>query len=173
VAYLKVEIHRGWHAIDSYVTSMRKLIGQKPLILVAAGAIILDDRRRVLLQLRTDDGRWGIPGGTMEPGETVEQCAMREVLEETRLTLDELRLFGIYSGEQQHHTYPNGDEVYCVNVVFLSTAFHGTLRGDANETVRLQFHDMDRFPQQITPLCSPVLKELRDRMVRDPASLSL
>lgn len=151
---------------------MRKLVGQKPLILVAAGAIILDDRRRVLLQLRSDDGKWGIPGGAMEPGETVEQCAMREVLEETGLILDEFRLFGIYSGEQQHHTYPNGDEVYCVNVVFLSTAFHGTLKSDANETVRLEFHDMDRLPQQTTPLCSPVLKELRDRIVRDPASLS-
>ena len=151
---------------------MRKLIGQKPLILVAAGAIILDDRRRVLLQLRSDDGRWGCPGGAMEPGETVEQCARREVFEETGLILDEFRLFGIYSGEQQHHTYPSGDEVYCVNIVFLSTAFHGTLRGDANETVRLEFHDIDRLPQQITPLCSPVLKELRDRMVRDPVSLS-
>ena len=144
---------------------MRKLVGQKPLILVAAGAIILDDRRRVLLQLRSDDGKWGIPGGAMEPGETVEQCARREVLEETGLIPDEFRLFGIYSGEQQHHIYPNGDEVYCVNLVFLSTAFHGTLRGDGNETVRLEFHDMDRLPQQITPLCSPILKELRDRMV--------
>ncbi len=56
------------------------------------------------------------------------------------------------------------DGVYCVNVVFLSRAFHGSLRGDGDETLRLEFHDVDRLPIEIMPLCSPILEDLKDRM---------
>ena len=150
------------------MTGLRRLVGHRPLILPAAGAIILDEKRRVLLQLRADDGTWGLPGGALEPGETLEECARREVLEETGLTLDQLRFFGIYSGESQHHTYPNGDEVYCVNAVYVSTVYHGSLRGDGDETRELRFYEVMHLPQSITPLCRPVLEELKNRMEAKP-----
>ncbi|MDQ0342650.1 8-oxo-dGTP pyrophosphatase MutT (NUDIX family) [Lederbergia wuyishanensis] len=38
----------------------------------------------------------------------MEEAAKREVLEETNLTIHEMNFFKIYSGEQQHHIYPNG-----------------------------------------------------------------
>lgn len=50
----------------------------------------------------------------MEIGENVEETAIREVYEETNLHIQELNLFKIYSGQQQHHVYPNGDEAYFV-----------------------------------------------------------
>ncbi|MBA2871583.1 ADP-ribose pyrophosphatase YjhB (NUDIX family) [Anoxybacillus calidus] len=45
----------------------------------------------------------------MEIGETFEETAKREVLEETGLQVKEIQLFGIYSGETCFVTYPNGD----------------------------------------------------------------
>jgi NAD+ diphosphatase len=72
----------------SYVAEMRALVGQRPLILVGAGVLIEDAQERLLLQRRTDDGLWSIPGGGVEVGETVEAAARREVREETGLTLD-------------------------------------------------------------------------------------
>ncbi|MDI3331655.1 MAG: NUDIX domain-containing protein [Micrococcus sp.] len=56
--------------------------------ILAAGTVISDDAGRVLLVLRGREpqrGRWSVPGGKVEPGETLEQAAAREALEETGL----------------------------------------------------------------------------------------
>ncbi len=65
------------------------------------GVIILDDKNRILLQRRGDDGNWCIPGGSMELGEMVEETGIREVREETGLIVYDLKLFNVYSGESQ------------------------------------------------------------------------
>ncbi|PZS08441.1 MAG: hypothetical protein DLM70_02650, partial [Chloroflexi bacterium] len=51
--------------------------------------VVLLDGRRILLaeHSRPDDAYWVLPGGAVEPGETPEQAAMREVLEETGLRI--------------------------------------------------------------------------------------
>ena len=65
---------------------------------VTVGVILLNDRREILMQLRddipsiTDPGCWAVPGGGQDPGETLEQAARREILEETDYTLGDLRL---------------------------------------------------------------------------------
>jgi acetyl-CoA carboxylase carboxyl transferase subunit beta len=59
-------------------------------ITLAAGAIVTADDGRFLLVLRADPpeaGRWSVPGGKVEPGETFEAAAAREVLEETGVTV--------------------------------------------------------------------------------------
>ena len=57
-------------------------------------------------------GAWGIPGGLMELGESTEDVAKREVLEETSLMIDELKLINVYSGPQNYIKAENGDEFY-------------------------------------------------------------
>lgn len=54
----------------------------------------------------------------MNLGETIYETVKREIYEETGLEINELEIFNIYSGEEQHHIYPNGDEVYYVNIIF-------------------------------------------------------
>ena len=64
----------------------------------AAGAVILDAAGRVLLVLRGHEpqsGRWSIPGGHVEPGESHAQAAAREALEETGLTIRVVRELGV------------------------------------------------------------------------------
>lgn len=54
----------------------------------AASTSILDEQRRILLVLRRDEpekGRWSVPGGSCEPGESYADAAAREALEETGL----------------------------------------------------------------------------------------
>jgi 8-oxo-dGTP diphosphatase len=68
---------------------------------IAAAAVILDAHRRVLL-VKHSYGRpkWEIPGGAAERNETPTQTALREVLEETGLTVTANRLTGVY---YEHH----------------------------------------------------------------------
>lgn len=69
---------------------------------ISAGVILVDRDGRVLMQLRDDDaaipypGHWGITGGAAQAGETPEQAARREVLEETGLTLGRIEPFRAY-----------------------------------------------------------------------------
>jgi ADP-ribose pyrophosphatase YjhB (NUDIX family) len=57
-----------------------------------ADALVRDARGRVLLVRRADDGRWAMPGGWVDPGETPEQAVVREVAEETGLRVSAPRL---------------------------------------------------------------------------------
>lgn len=66
-------------------------------IVVAVTAFITDDQDRVLLIQRTDNGRWAMPGGQQEIGETITQTAIRETKEETGIDIEITGLIGIYS----------------------------------------------------------------------------
>jgi 8-oxo-dGTP pyrophosphatase MutT (NUDIX family) len=53
---------------------------------------VQNQRGEVLLVRRADDGRWAMPGGWVDPGETPEQAVVREVAEETGLLVSAPRL---------------------------------------------------------------------------------
>lgn len=63
---------------------------------VSVSAVITDDHDRVLVIQRRDDGAWQLPGGILELGETIEAGMCREVAEETGLTVELVRLTGVY-----------------------------------------------------------------------------
>ena len=75
----------------------------------AAGVLAVDDRGRVLLQRRRDTGQWAIPMGKQELGETVAQCAVRETLEETGITVEVTGVLGIYSDPGHIVAYTDGE----------------------------------------------------------------
>lgn len=152
----------------NYVKHMRQYIGHRPLVLVGANVLLLDARRRrLLLQRRTDNGLWGLLGGGMEPGETLEQTARREVMEESGLEMGPLTLFGVYSGEALHYTYPNGDEVYDVNVVYVATVRRGVPRTDPDEGYELRYFPLDKLPADISQIDRPYIDQfLRSRQPR-------
>ena len=66
-----------------YILELRKTLGSRPLIMAGAGVILINKNGEVLLQKRSDNGCWDYPAGSMELGESFEECARREVLEET------------------------------------------------------------------------------------------
>ncbi len=68
----------------------------------STNGVVFNGRGEVLLQKRADNGYWGLPGGKVDIGESVEQGAIREVLEETGLHVTVKRLIGVYSDPQQY-----------------------------------------------------------------------
>lgn len=134
----------------NYISDMRKLIGHETLFTVGCGVIIEKDGC-ILLQHRTDEDNWCIPGGVMEIGETFEQTARREVFEETGLEVNELKLFGIYSGESCFVQYPNGDKAYSVQIIFTTTAYSGLLKQQGIESKEHRFFRREALPENLNP----------------------
>ncbi|MGW6427620.1 NUDIX domain-containing protein [Nocardia sp. NPDC055053] len=60
-----------------------------------SSALVVDGIGRILMQRRGDSGNWSLPGGVMEIGEILEQCAVRETKEETGLDIEITGLLGI------------------------------------------------------------------------------
>lgn len=102
----------------SYLHWLRQHVGQQKILLVFASACIRDDAGRLLWQRRADFGWWGLPGGVLELNESLPECVVREVYEETGLTVRPTRLVGIYSSPDFDVTYPNGDQVQQVTACF-------------------------------------------------------
>ncbi|MFC7687018.1 NUDIX hydrolase [Ureibacillus sp. GCM10028918] len=100
-----------------YYKLIREYVGTKPLILPGSAVIIVNENKEVLLQQRPN-GSWGLPGGLMDLGESFEEVACREVLEETGLTIYDLKMLGVFSGKDYYCRVENGDEFYSVTAVF-------------------------------------------------------
>ena len=105
--------------MSSYVQKMRQMIGHETLLFCGASVIIINEKNQVLLQKRKDNLCWAYHGGSVELDEYVEDAARRELYEETGLVAKELVLFGVFSGPQMHYLYPNGDDAYIIDTVFL------------------------------------------------------
>lgn len=120
-------------------------------VLVAAGVLVRDPvTGAVLLQLRGDDATWGLPGGRVEPGETLEQAARRELLEETGLTAGDMTRTDVYSGPEFVVRYPDGYAAYVVGATFETSDFAGTLgTDDAGETAALAWYPVEQLPAEI------------------------
>lgn len=131
----------------NYIAELRELVGHRPLVMVAAGVLALDRAGHLLLHRRTDTGLWGTPGGALEPGETLEETARRELREETGLEAGHLRLVDLCSGPEWFREYPNGDQVYVVGAIFVCCDFTGRLIDHGIESHEVAFFPLDRLPE--------------------------
>jgi len=141
-----------------YLLELRTLVGHRPLLMVGAAALIVDEQDRLLLMKRSDSGCWGPPGGEVELGEVVETAARREVREETGLEVGEMSLFGIFSGPELFYRYPNGDEVYNVTIVYLTRSWRGDVRLNGEHT-NWRWYALADIPENISPPIRPVIKQ--------------
>lgn len=149
----------------NYVKEMRPLIGHKPLLLCGASVILFNGANKVLMLHRSDNDCWCFPGGALDLGENLEETARREVAEETGFVPGDLKLFGVFSGEELHYTYPNGDEVYIVDTVF--EALCGDMEVVLDEENKgYAFFDLAHLPERISPPVIPVVRELLRRYGR-------
>lgn len=145
-----------------YIQELRALVGHRPLILPGACLLLVDDRGRLLMHKRRDNGLYGVPGGTMEPGETLEETARRETREETGYAAGALHLLQVYSGPQLFYRYPNGDETYNVTAAFYCTRFQRATTELDGESLEPEFFPLDALPAAVSPPILPILRDLQE-----------
>jgi len=144
--------------MNGYIDTIRAKIGHDSLMLVGAGVFVYRDGK-MLLQRRKDDGTWADHGGCLELGETLEDTARRELLEETGLSAGKLTLIGAFSGPGRMHVYPNGDRAYMIGVYYLCEDFTGELIPQADEVTDLRWFPLDALPADILHLSREPLQK--------------
>lgn len=129
-----------------YIMDLRKHIGHDALIGVGATTLVFNDKNELLLNLRTDTNTWGIPGGSMELYERIEETAIRELKEETGICAEELQLVAVLSGKDFYFEYPNGDRMCTVIVLFKVLHYNGTINVSDSESKALKFFPLTNLP---------------------------
>lgn len=102
----------------------------KPAVTIA----VLNDRSELLLIKRRDSGTWAMPGGTLEFAESLEDCARREIREETGLELGELRIVGTYTDPGTLIGYSDGEVRREFSVLLAGVAQSSALSLDDEST---------------------------------------
>ncbi len=144
----------------NYIFELRNLIGHRPLIMVGATLLALNESGQLLMLKRNDNGFWGVPGGAMELGESLEDTARREAKEEAGIDVKTLTFFGVYSGPKFHYIYPNGDEVYMVTSVYLTHLMNEKIHVGKDEHNDWGYFNLNDLPINISPTISPILEDL-------------
>ncbi len=119
-------------------------IGAQGKIRLGCSAAIFDEKGRVLLTKRRDNGQWCLPSGGAEPGESVAEACEREVLEETGLNVRVMRLVGVYSHPDQLTVYSETDKFQIVALHFEAEAIGGEL-GLSDETSDFCYFTMEEI----------------------------
>lgn len=97
-------------------------------------AVVADPEGRILLVLRRDNALWALPGGGMDLGESIQDTAVREVREETGLTVQITGLVGVYSSPRHVMAYDDGEVRQQFSLCYTTRLTHGEPRIDEEST---------------------------------------
>ena len=122
-----------------------------PFIQTGSALIVRNEKGEILLQQRSDNGRWGLPGGCQDLGENLRTTAVRELREETGIDVEEKNLIMIdtLSGEDRKRSYPNGDIVYNNTSLYLVDVNSNVSIKTNSESLKLEFFDINNLPDTL------------------------
>lgn len=144
--------------VSKQIEHLRTKIGREQLVMPAAVGIVCDARNRILMQHRSDNGLWSLPGGAIDPYETPVDAVVREIWEETGVLARPTQVAGVFGGPEAHLSYPNGDRVAIYSFVFQCQTISGTPSSDGSETLEARWCS----PREITSL--PMAPRWRRRL---------
>ena len=104
-------------------------------------AVITEDRKEIMLIMRRDVPVWVLPGGGVEENETLEDAAIREVKEETGLSVSVSKCVASYTSK--------GPFIKPVNL-YECKVISGTAK-PSDEVRRVQFFPIDKLPKKLPP----------------------
>jgi 8-oxo-dGTP pyrophosphatase MutT (NUDIX family) len=145
---------------ESYLGQLRALAGDRTLLFVGARAVVRDREGRLLLIRRSDNGMWALPAGAMELGESIADCAVREVREETGLVALRITPFAIYSGPAYTFTNMYGDTYQLFMTAFRVDDWDGELVKETDETIDAAFFGPDELPAPGSRIIAETLDDL-------------
>lgn len=82
------KVHAGIY-LHNNVEELKKAFWKKFILIRAGGGLVINEEKELLFIFRR--GKWDLPKGKLDDGETIEECAVREIQEETGLQQVELQ----------------------------------------------------------------------------------
>jgi len=150
--------------MDGYIKELRNKVGHDMVIINFSCACVVNDKGQVLLQKRGNDdgnyGKWGLPGGAVELGESFVDAALRETKEETGLDVEVTRFVGVYS--KYFATYSNGDKCQTITCLFEGFPTTNWLVVDGVETIDLKYFDRNNLPEMFNEQHRDMLRDWSD-----------
>lgn len=101
----------------------KQLKDTQDVIFVGTGVILIDNNSRILLACRTDNNEWCLPGGSLEVGETLQKCIVRETKEETNIDIKEEYLHLNSAEAILEPVIKNGRKIYVVSIAFWTDTY--------------------------------------------------
>jgi 8-oxo-dGTP pyrophosphatase MutT (NUDIX family) len=143
---------------DSYLGRLRSLVGPRLLLVPGARIVIENQAGEILLQKRSDLGIWGLPGGNAEAGEDLISVVTREVLEETGLSVIDVKPYG-FGGNPNLETiqFPNGDKCQFFVLNFFTRSFQGYLVISDDESLDLKWFSPKSLPDLLPNMRSSII----------------
>lgn len=130
--------------MPSYIEFIRSKIKEEKIILNSCSVVIVNEKNEVLLQKRSDNHQWGLPGGLMELDETIEQCALREVKEETNLDIVLTKFLGVFVNPKM--TWREKDQAQVFSFSFVGKIVGGFLKVNDNESLGFEYFSRENLP---------------------------
>ncbi|MFD4259922.1 NUDIX domain-containing protein [Streptomyces sp. NPDC058534] len=125
----------------------------------AASVVVVDDTGRILLQRRVDNGMWALPGGAMNIGESLPECAVREAREETGIDVEVVGIVGTYSNPRHVFAYDDGEVRQEFSICFLARPVGGQ-PAVSDESTEVRWFDPSAVAD--LPMVSGVRKRVDD-----------
>lgn len=142
--------------ISEYIRQLREKVGQAPILMIGVAGVVINAQGEVLLQRRSDNGEWALPGGALDPGEEPAEAVVREVWEETGVRVQPERVVAIHGGADFFVRYPNGDQAYIISITFACRPLSGEPRVNDDESLEVRYFAPDQLP--------PLLERTRMRI---------
>jgi ADP-ribose pyrophosphatase YjhB (NUDIX family) len=128
---------------------------------VNVGVVLRDASGAILLEKRRDCGQWGIPGGRIEPGESIRAAASREMLEETGFQTNVTRIVGVYSDPADGRIVTFPDTVVQIVDVIVEAEIVGGELAISDESEAMVFFDPGALPRSVDVI-PPARRVLHD-----------
>jgi len=146
--------------MSDYVRRLREKVGNDFLFMPSVSALIRDDDGRILF-VQHVEGRWQLPGGAVDPGERPAEAMQRECLEEAGITVEPIRIAGVFGGPEYRITYANGDEAGWVVTVFEAHIVAGDPSPSDDETQAVGWFSPEEVETlELAPSTHTTLKSL-------------
>jgi 8-oxo-dGTP pyrophosphatase MutT (NUDIX family) len=136
---------------QSYISRLRKHVGNDLILSPSVAAVIHDRDGKLLLQEKSSGEAWSLPAGGIELGESPQEAIIREVMEETGYVVEVHGVLGVFGGRPFRYTYPNGDRVEYVAILFQCTITGGTGVPIDAETKSIQYFARHEMPTLALP----------------------
>lgn len=142
---------------DGYIKWVRSHVGHQLIYLVYTTTFVFDDHNHLLVQERYDFDWLSVPGGALELGESLADCALRETFEETNIECELERLVGVFSHPNYELLYPNGDRVQPWMAAFVARPKNSQIQVDGTETLNASFQPIEAIRHRLPPNYQVVL----------------